>query len=491
MRLRPIVVACCTAWMIHLATVEAYPDQPVELGERRELFVDDYLIDRLDGAQLRLHQPVDEGVAIKFDNPWEGRFCGYCTVIADGDLFRCYYRGRPDLGADGDAGELYCYAESKDGIHWTKPNLGIYEIAGTKENNVCLANAAPVTHNLSPFRDDRPGCPKEEKYKALGGTMNSGLMAYVSADGKHWKPLRPEPVITKEMVDFPYMFDSQNVAFWSPAEKQYVSYFRVFHDRIRRIARTVSDDFIHWSKPVLMEYRHRGGSAPIEHLYTNQTHPYFRAPHIYIATAARFMPGRQVLTEEQAKAINVDPKYFRDTSDAIFMTTRGDNFYDRTFLSSFIRGGIGAENWVSRTNYPALNVVQTGPYEMSVYVNQNYAQLTAHLHRYSLRLDGFASLYAPYDGGELITKPITFSGKQLSINFSTSAAGGIKFELQDAQGKPIPGYSLDDCQEQIGNEIDRIVSWKTGSDLSKLADKAVRLRVALKDADLFSFRFEK
>src|SRR5690606_17228596 len=203
--------------------------------------------------------------------------------------------------------------------------------------------------------------------------------------------------------------------------------------RIRRIARTTSDDFRNWTPPVLMEYRHLGGEAPIEHLYTNQTHPYFRAPHLYVAIAARFMPGRQVLTDEQAKAINVDPKYFRDTSDAIFMTTRGDGVYDRTFLSSFVRGGIGAENWVSRTNYPALNVVPTGPTEMSVYVNQNYAQPTAHLRRYSLRIDGFASVQAPYAGGELLTKPFTFTGKELSINFSTSAAGGIRFEFQDPQ----------------------------------------------------------
>lgn len=474
-----------------LPTASVFADQPLALESKRELFVDDYLIDKMDGVELRMHTPVDEGPAILFDNPWEGRFCGYCTVIKDGPLYRCYYRGRPEVGADGDAGEVYCYAESADGIHWTKPSLGLYEILGSKDNNVCLANAAPVTHNLSPFLDTNPQCASDQRYKALGGTMNSGLMAYVSSDGKSWKPLFDEPVITKAMVDFPYMFDSQNVAFWSPVEKKYLCYFRVFKDRIRRIARTTSDDFRNWTPPVLMEYRHLGGEAPIEHLYTNQTHPYFRAPHLYVAIAARFMPGRQVLTDEQAKAINVDPKYFRDTSDAIFMTTRGDGVYDRTFLSSFVRGGIGAENWVSRTNYPALNVVPTGPTEMSVYVNQNYAQPTAHLRRYSLRIDGFASVQAPYAGGELLTKPFTFTGKELSINFSTSAAGGIRFEFQDPQGKPISGFTLADCQEQIGNELDRVVAWKAGSDVSSLAGQTVRLRIALQDADLFSLQFTK
>ena len=85
------------------------------------------------------------------------------------------------------------------------------------------------------------------------------------------------------------------------------------------------------------------------------------------------MLGRQVISAEEAKAIDVNPSYFKDTSDAIFMTSRGDHVYDRTFMSGFIWPGIGAQNWVSRTTYPALNVVQTGPSEMSLYANQNYA----------------------------------------------------------------------------------------------------------------------
>ncbi|MFI4850974.1 MAG: hypothetical protein ACIAZJ_17820 [Gimesia chilikensis] len=476
---------------LNVVGLQAGEKKPLPIGDHRELFVDDYLIGKMKNVSLRLHQPVDEGIVLKFDKPWEGLFCGYCTIIKDGDLYRAYYRGRPQAGADGDTGEVYCYAESKDGIHWTKPEFSLFEKQGFKKNNIILADAAPMTHNLSPFLDTRPGVPESERYKALGGTMKSGLVAFTSPDGIHWKQHPAGTVISKEMVPFPYMFDSQNVAFWSPVEKKYISYFRVFKDKLRRIARTESDDFIHWSEPVLMEYTHRGDKSPIEHLYTNQTHPYFRAPHIYLAVAARFMPGRQVLTDEQAEKIGVHPRYFKDTSDAILMTTRGDNMYDRTFLSGFITGGIGAQNWVSRTNYPALNVVQTGPAEMSVYVNQDYAQPTAHLRRYSLRLDGFASVRADYAGGELVTKPLTFDGSELSINFSTSAAGGIKVEIQDENGKPIPGFTLADAREQIGNEINRIVTWKGGSDVSALSGKPVRLKFVMKDADLYSLQFVK
>ena len=202
------------------------------------------------------------------------------------------------------------------------------------------------------------------------------------------------------------------------------------------------------------------------------------------------MPGRQVLTDEQAKDLNVNPGYFKDCSDAYLMTTRGGNVYDRTFMEAFIRPGIGMKNWVSRSNYPALNVVQSSAEEMSVYVNQDYAQPTAHLHRYSLRLDGFTSLSAPYAGGEMITRPFTFTGHELEINYSTSAAGEIRFELQDENGAPLPGFTLDDSQRMIGNEISRIILWKNNRDLQSLVSKTVRLKVQMKDTDLYSIRFK-
>lgn len=465
---------------------------PIDLGTRRELFTDEYLIEKLDNVTPTLHTPRDEGIAMKFDKPWEGKFSAYATVIKNGDLFQLYFRGHDVSLPDGSDSEATAYAESKDGITWTKPKLGLFEKNGTKENNIVLSGHAPVSHNFSPFLDANPEAGPDRKYKALGGTKESGLKAYTSPDGIKWSPLRDEAVIPSSLIepDFPYYFDSQNVAFWSEAEQQYVCFFRVFEDKIRRIARTDSDDFINWSKPVLMEYQHRGGEAPIEHLYTSQTHPYFRAPHLYVSLAARFMQGRQVLSDAQAEEIGVNPKYFKDTSDAIFMTTRpGSHHYDRTFLSSFVRPGIGAQNWVSRTNYPALNTVQTGPAEMSFYLNQDYAQPTAHLRRYSLRLDGFASIRGDYRGGELVTKPVRFSGDHLEINFSTSAAGGVRVELQDEEGVPLPGFSEGEATEQIGNEIARRVSWKAGDSVSTLKGKVVKIRFFLKDADLFSFQF--
>ena len=455
----------------------------VNIGSRLELFVDTFLIEKQNNVQRILHEPKDEGIVLFFDKPWEGPFCGYVTIIKDDTKYRLYYRGLPEAGKDGSAIETTCYAESDDGINWTKPNIGIYEISGTYNNNVILANNAPFSHNFCPFLDSKPGIPLNEQFKAVAGTKETGLFGFTSADGVHWGKNQDEPIFTKGI------FDSQNVVFWSQNENCYVCYFRSWtgggYSGIRTVSRTTSNDFIHWSDPVEMDF----GDTPKEHLYTNQTHPYFRAPHIYIATAARFMPNRQVLTEKQAHQLNVNPKYFKDCSDAVLMTSRGGNKYDRTFMDGFIRPGIGLQNWVSRSNYPALNVVQTSPTEMSIYVNQNYAQPTAHLHRYALRIDGFVSVHASYNGGEMITKPFYFTGDTLLLNFSTSAAGFIKVEILDLHGNKIEGYELENSKEVIGNEIEKAVTWKGDSNLENLMNKPVRLRFVMKDADLYSLKF--
>ena len=466
----------------------------VDIGSRRELFVDHFLMEKQDNVKLVLHEPKDEGVVHLFDKPWEGPFCGYATVIKD-TQYRLYYRGLPEAGKDGSKAETTCYAESEDGVHWTRPDLGIYEVSGTYDNNVILANDAPFSHNFSPFLDMKPDTPGTEKYKAVAGTQKTGLTGYKSADGIHWQKIQEEPIFTKGV------FDSQNVVFWSQNENCYVCYFRSWtgegYSGFRTVSRSTSKDFFHWSDPVEMDF----GDNPKEHLYTNQTHPYFRAPHIYIATAARFMPNRQVLTEDQANQLNVNPKYFKDCSDVVLMTSRGGSQYDRSFMEAFIKPGIGLQNWVSRSNYPALNIVQTSPDEMSIYLNQDYAQPTAHLHRYSLRIDGFSSVHAPYNGGEMITRPFRFYGDTLFLNFSTSAAGFIKVEILDSEGKIVEGYELENSKELIGNEIEKAVTWLGNPDLmkpkglstnltvAKLAGKPIRLRFVMKDADLYSLRF--
>jgi hypothetical protein len=436
-------------------------DDSIAIGSRRELFVDKFLIAEMKGAELRLGNPIDAGTAFRFDKPWEGRFSNYATVIGK----KLYYRGVPNAGEDGRGNEVTCYAESKDGQVFERPNIA-------RGTNIILANTPPLQHNFSPFLD------RDGTYKALAGTSKSGLMAFHSRNGIQWTQTRTEAVLTGGA------FDSQNLAFWSESEKQYVCYYRTFKKigatNYRWISRAVSQNFIDWQKQGEISF----GEAPPEHLYTNQTSPYFRAPHIYLSLCARFLPGRQVLNEAEAKAIGVDPGYFKDCSDAVLMSSRGGTVMDRSFMEAFLRPGLGMKNWVSRSNYPALNLAQTGEDQLSFYVVRDYGQASIHLQRYTLRLDGFASVHAGYSGGTMVTKAFTFTGTQLEVNFSSSAPGGIKLFLEDATGTV-----LAESAELVGDVISRTVKWKRLDSLATMAGKTVRLRAELKDADLYSLRF--
>ena len=131
-----------------------------------------------------------------------------------------------------------------------------------------------------------------------------------------------------------------------------------------------------------------------------------------------------------------------------------------------------------------------------MYVTEAYLQegKPSKLRRYTLRLDGFVSINATMKGGQLVTKPIRFSGAKLTLNYSSSARGGVRVGFTDAAGEPIAGYSLDDCPWIYGDALARPVEWSRDgtvtTDVSTLARKPVRLVFELKDADLYSFKFE-
>ena len=165
------------------------------------------------------------------------------------------------------------------------------------------------------------------------------------------------------------------------------------------------------------------------------------------------------------------------------MTTRGANPYDRTFREAFIRPGLDPERWGNRSNYAALNIVPTGPAEMSIY--------TTPFRRFTLRTDGFASVHVGADPGEMLTRPLRFAGKELVINYSTSAGGSVRVELQDESGQPIPDFTLADSRSLVGDAIEQQVSWKKGSAVSSLAGQTVRMKFVMQDADLFAIQFRQ
>ncbi len=444
--------------------------EPIRIAGRWELFVDDHLIDRMEGQiELRLHHPEAQEIALVHDEPWEGNTCGYNAVFRDGDICRMYYRGwgHDDARKKQLHPAVVCYAESRDGINWKKPSLGLVESNGSKDNNIILSEFG--THNFTPFKDTNPDCAADALYKAVArgeGRDKRKLFAFQSPDGIHWSLMQPGPILTQGV------FDSQNLAFWDSLRKEYRCYFRDFRDGRRDIKTSTSNDFINWTDPVWLDY----GDAPKEHLYTNQIQAYYRAPHIFIGFPTRYISDRGSLTE------------------GLLMSSRDGQKFHR-WAEALLRPGLNKDKWYNRSNYIWLGMVETesdlpgAGREISIYGNESYYKgRGARTRRYTFRIDGFVSLHAKMSGGEAITKPLVFQGDRLVVNFSTSAAGSLAVELRDRQGEPIEGFSAADCPEIFGDETERTVKWN-GRDLGELAGKPVRLRFILRDADLFAFGF--
>jgi len=472
------------------------PAGTIDIGSRRELFVDDFLIDRRVGAELRLHHPTPREIVMVHDAPWEGSGCGYHVIFRDGDRFRMYYIAAALTSEDGTQlpqRPLYvCYAESKDGIHWTKPDLGLIEVNGSKHNNVVWTT--PTTDNFAVYKDTNPACRDGEQYKALA-SGKGGLWACKSADGLHWSFLKDSPIITQGA------FDSLNLAFWDPVRRHYWCFFRDFHKGLRDIRVSTSSDFLPWTEPEMLRYV----DSPEEQLYTNMVIPYYRAPHIFVGFPTRYTERKWSAAfrqlpdpEHRQRRMKFSPRYGTAITDGLFMSSRDGRVFHR-WGEAFIRPGIERKNnWLYGDGYQNWGLIETAaadplaPPELSVYTTEDNWKRATRLRRHTLRIDGFVSLAAPLKGGEIVTKPGVFAGSKLTLNFSTSAAGSVHVELQDIAGKPLDGLALADCDEVFGDSLERVVTWKDGrSDVRRFAGQPVRIRLAMKDADIFSLRFSE
>jgi len=508
-------VFCSLFFPFVLFTARA--EEAIEIGSRLELFVDDTLIQSMSNAQRVLHHPTPQEIALVHDAPWEGSGSGYHSVFRDGDLYRMYYKawhldvtgGRLNSGAH----PLYCcYAESDDGIHWRKPELGLHEFQGSTANNIVMVSGKIDGVDADPghpavFKDENPDCPPDARYKAIIRSRGPrGLLAFRSPDGIHWSPMTDHPVITEGA------FDSQNLAFWDPVRGEYRAYWRIFTagvttekewrpQGVRAIRTATSKDFLNWGPHADLTYE----NSPAEHLYTNQIKPYYRAPHIFVGFPTRYIErgwsdSMRALPELEHRELRAAAhlRYGTALTEGLLMSSR-DGVHFQRFNEAFLRPGVEREGtWNYGQQYIAWHAVETrsalpgAPNELSLYAGESYwTGKGSMLRRYTLRVDGFVSVSAPFAGGELITKPITFTGSKLSLNVSTSAAGGVRVELQRPDGQPIPGFTLDQCPEVFGDELERIVTWTGDVDLGSLAGQPVRLRFVLRDADLYAFRFRE
>ncbi|MBP85361.1 MAG: hypothetical protein CMJ64_01375 [Planctomycetaceae bacterium] len=512
---------------------------PIDVGSRRELFTDAALIERIDGElELRLHHPTPREIVMEHNEPWEGNNTTYHCVFKDGDIYRMFYVGRHSTFTEKRQLNIgpssFCYAESDDGIHWRKPNLGLCEFQGSKANNILMDETAAVQHNVrlgapAVFRDDNPQATPDARYKTFMQSQRPlplGMMPMKSPDGIHWSPMSDKPVITDGA------FDSMNLVFWDSERGEYRAFWRYFTGGttnakewkpagVRAVRTATSKDLFHWEAQADVKYQ----SSLETELYENGIHPYHRAPHLLIGLPVRYVdragapsttspdgsdqagPDRvrnwpaslRALPDfEQRQARSaLSERYGTAITEGLFMSSRdGVNFH--RWDEGFLRPGPErpgtwnyGQQFVGWHSVETASALEGAPNELSLYATEGVwlEKKGKALRRYTLRLDGFVSAHASAKGGELLTKRFVFSGSRLSVNFATSAAGSLRVEIQDADGIPVPGCALADCHEVFGDAIDRVVSWKSETSVTSLSGKPVRLRFALQDADLYSFQF--
>lgn len=443
-----LLVACVTIG-------PAFSAEAINVGDRLELFVDNHLIGEISGdVRQQLLKPEAKEVVFIADEAWEGNTSGYYSFFRDGEIYRMIYRGwqHDDLKTAAHR-EVTCYAESKDGIHWTKPKLGLFDWDGSKENNIVWRG--PGTHNFTAFHDTNPATPPESRYKAFGGGRG-GLLPFQSSDCQHWELIGEKAVITNGA------FDSQNLAFWDEDRGEYRAYWRYFGNGVRAIRTATSKDFMTWKNEADLTY---SKGTPTEHLYTNAIQKYFRAPHLFIGFPTRF----------ETKSQQVEP---------ILMTSRDGQAFHRHAEPVIPRTAPKDRNH-NRSNYMAWGMFQLPgkPKEISVYGTENYYEATpGRVRRFVYRVDGFVALRGGADGGEVTTKPLRYQGQRLLLNYVVRTGGTLTVEAVNEAGSVI-GKS----KPLSGDAIDAPVEWEQDPDLGR---GVVQLRFILKNADVFSIRFD-
>ncbi|MBR5519709.1 MAG: hypothetical protein IKU55_03225, partial [Clostridia bacterium] len=456
----------------------------IRINSRLEPFWDDFLLDSAQTtAELRSFSPIKREKVLELGEAWEGDGCDYFNFFRDGDLWRMYYLGwsTPFGGNSPDTCEIcVCYAESRDGVHWYKPSLGLCECNGSKDNNILMDSNTQKFDNFFVFLDENPNCPPESRYKALASDYNSEmgtyLRAYVSADGIHFT--------FAHIVSNDDYYDTLNTAFYDTEQGQYVAYVRGFHDgvgeSVRDIRRLTSPDFVNWSHSERITFSDELDVA----LYTNVISPYYRAPHIKTGFPTRYIERRDWTPnydrlcgrETRLRRMESSKRYGLAITDCIFMSSRDGAYFTR-YQDTFMRPGAeNGRNWVYGDCYPACGMVETpsadrgAAPELSMFVGENHWQgIPTELYRYSIRVDGFAALCAGWKTKMAVTKPLIFEGNALRLNFATSARGSLYVTILDEEGNRAESGEL------FGDSIARTVDFN--ADLSVFAGKPVKIRL--------------
>ncbi len=513
---RIVAALACVVTSTALATGVAFADtdkSPIDVGSRKQLFIDEKFIESSQNITLTMNPPYQTGeMLITADQPHEeaGMAYLYSSVLKDAGLVRVWY----DLAGSGE--RRVSYAESQDGIHFTKPELGLHEVDGSTANNVVIPG---VIGGGSVWID--PKAPPEHRFKTQAKSYQpTRFPMHSSPDGLHWD-LFLEP-------DLSGATDTQTVVFWDVAIQRYVMYTREWIRspsplNYRAVRRLESDDLKEWGSQSRILEPDEADLATYEKLITE--HPRrgpmdTRPVDYYGATVFKYpwddseerngVDDRVYLMLAQAFWHFTDRgydgelgPYVRDVRLAV--SRDGKTFHRAGNRAAFLRPG-PAGRFDSKEVWALPHPIQMKDEIWVYYAGTNRdrtsrpdsARIDPHapdgkglggIGRAIMRLDGFVSADAPYEGGELVTPAIRFEGSRLELNVDTAGGGSVLVELLDDDLEPIEGFSREDATPVNGNSVRMSVRWGEVSDVSALAGTPVRIRFVMRDCKLYAFQF--
>jgi len=472
------------------------------------LFIDDYLIESLQGTWRQLNQPVKHKtnpVLVK-TSPWEEGAPGYGTVHYDPQAkrFTMWYQGWKKTEGTS-TGQLH-YATSADGITWTKPVLN-------QETGDNLVKHPPVQGFQCPgIILDRTERDPQRRYKMLyscnpDGTARTWMTsAAFSPDGIVWTPAKETPLI-------PFS-DTQICPFWDPRRRRYVAILRFGPPNTRLISRTESEDFLNWSPKVTVLRRTRMDSVQQTQFYQMAPMPY---GDVYLGVIGAYhreslkpIPDDKPWTDRQDlqlafsrngvvwkrvggggamthATLNADRDWSDATRRAVFLPYgKRDRDWDWGYVTPyftpepiiiddriyFFYAGSNAKHWWTWTGDPPKKDPDAKPPTKGVGLA-------------TLRRDGFVSVNGPKEGGTMTTRPFVFLGDTLLLN-ADAVGGAIAVEVLDREGRPIDGFGRDEAVVMTEDKIRHTLAWKGHKDLHQLQGRPIRLRLHLRSARVFS-----
>lgn len=486
----------------------------IEVGNRKQLFIDRRFIEREHGITLRVNPPVKaETIALRPEKPWEVMRTGdYTTVIEDGGVYRMWYDAFVGLDRYQEVPRALAYAESTDGIEWKRVNVNLFDWRGHRENNIVMPGGDGCV-----MRD--PNGKPDERYKAVVAIFANSL--WPESQGAHWDLsggavylcTSPDGIRWKRVDQpaSPMFHDSQNNLLWDDRIGRYVAYLRT-HERGRTVGRIELDD------PTQTPWPFRRPPAdvkPNEHgLYLCATHGEY---DIALATDEMDPPDTDVQTcpivkypwaQDVYLGLCALYRHYSETQPGVFrndgpndihlVVSRDGATWTRPQRKAYI--GLGPlGGWDAGCAWPILGMIRRGDeilqyYSGTSHTHGDYTPETVGqggVRAVRQRLDGFVSADADYHGGALVTPLLRFDGSKLVLNVDAGATGFLKVEILDEADRPIEGFSLKDAVEIDRNQIAAEAAWSSGKNVGQLAGRPVRLRFSGRGFRLFAFQFEQ